>query len=71
MDKFLGLVDLLFRVGHDQAMQVFFLVTGVSRIRTTFALLYGALATNSDLCLGFCLHLLECVATGANKQSNC
>ena len=60
MDKLLGLLDFLFGVGHDKAMQIFFLVAGVSGVRTAFAFLDRSLATNGDLCLrfGFCQQLL-------------
>jgi hypothetical protein len=49
VDEFLSLVDLLFGIGHDETVQIFFLVAGVRGIRPTLTLLYGALATNGDL----------------------
>ena len=48
VDEFLGFVDLLFGVGHDQAMQVFFLVAGVSCVRSTFSFFDGSFATDGD-----------------------
>ena len=58
VNEFLGLINLLFSIGHDQTMQIFFLVAGVSRVRTTLSFLYGTLATNGDLGLRLCLHFL-------------
>ena len=49
VDQLLCLVDLFFRVGHDEAVQVFILVAGVSRVRLAFALLDGTLAADGDL----------------------
>jgi hypothetical protein len=71
VNELLGLVDLLLSVGHDQAMQVFLLVAGVSGVRTAFTLLDGAFATDRNLCAGFGFHLLERVSTRANKETNC
>jgi hypothetical protein len=67
VDELLGLVDLLLRVRHDQAMQVLLLVAGVSCVRASLAFLDGALATDCNLCAGLRLHLLEGVSTGSNK----
>ena len=67
VDELLGLVDLLLGIGHDQAMKVFFLIAGMSCVRASFTLLDRAFATNGNLCLGFRLHLLEGISTGANK----
>jgi len=71
VDELLRLVDLLLGIGHDQAVQVFLLVAGVSCVRSSFALLHGAFATNRDLCARFGLHLLERVSTRADEQANC
>jgi hypothetical protein len=71
VDELLGLVDLLLGIGHDQAVQILFLVAGVSCVRSSFTLLHGAFATNRDLRTGFGLHFLECVSTGANEKTNC
>lgn len=49
MNELLGLVDLVFSIGHDETVQIFFLVAGMRGVRTTLALLDGALATNGDL----------------------
>lgn len=70
MDQLLGLVDLFLRLGHDETVQVFFLVAGVSGVRTTLSFLDGAFATDSNLGTRLVLHLLQRVATGADEQSN-
>ena len=67
MNQLLRLVDLLFRIGHDQAMQIFVLVAGVSGVRLSFTLFHRALASDCNLGLGLGLHLLQCVATRADK----
>lgn len=67
VDQFLGLVHLVFGVGHDQAVKVLFLVTGVSCIGATLALLDGALAADGNFCTRFGLHLLQSVATRADE----
>jgi hypothetical protein len=67
VDQLLRLVHFILGVGHDQAMQVFFLVAGVSCVRTTLALFDGALATDRDLRAGLRLHLLERIASRADK----
>ena len=67
VNELLGLVDLLLCVRHDQAVQVLLLVAGMSCVRASFTLLDRAFATNGNLCLGFRLHLLEGISTGANK----
>lgn len=71
VDELLGLVHLLFRVGHDQAVQVFLLVASMGCVRSSFTLLDGAFATNRNLGARFGLHLLQRVSTRANKQTNC
>lgn len=71
VDQLFRLVDLLFRVCHDQAVQVFVLVTGVSGIRFALSFFDGALSTNGDLGAGLCLHLLERVTTRANEEADC
>jgi hypothetical protein len=48
VNQFLGFVDLLFGVGHDQAVEIFFLVTGVSCIRAAFSFLDGSLSTDCN-----------------------
>jgi hypothetical protein len=58
VNQLLGLVHLFFGVGHDQAVEILLLVAGVGSIRSTFALLDGALATNGNLGARICLHLL-------------
>jgi hypothetical protein len=71
VDELLGLVDLLLSIGHDQTVQVFLLVAGVSGVRTAFTLLDGAFATDRNLCARFGFHLLERVSTRANEEANC
>lgn len=58
VNQLLGLVHLLFGVRHDQAVQIFLLVAGVSSVRAAFAFLDGALATDGNLGARVCLHLL-------------
>lgn len=67
VNKFLCLVDFFLSVGHDQAMEVLFLVTGVSGIGATFSFLDGSFSTDSDFGLGFCFHFLQGVTTGSDK----
>lgn len=67
VNELLGFVDLLLRIGHDQAVQVLLLVASMGGIRATLSFLNGALSTNSDLSLRFSLHLLQGVSTRANK----
>ena len=71
VNELLGLVDLLFGVGHDQAVQVLILVAGVSSVRFAFTLLDGAFASDGDLGARFILHLLERVTTRANEETDC
>ncbi len=67
VDQLLGLVHLFLGVGHDETVQVLFLVTGVRRIGAPLALLDGAFAADRNLGAGFCFHLLERVATGSDE----
>ena len=67
VNQLLGLVDLVFGVGHDQAVEILFLVTGVSCIGAALALLDGTLATDGNFCTRFGLHLLQSVATRADE----
>ncbi len=67
MDQLLRLVNLLLCVGHNETVQVLFLVAGMGSVGAALALLDGALATNGNLGAGFRLHLLEGVATGADE----
>lgn len=67
VDQFLGLVNLVLGVGHDQAVEILFLITGVSCIGAALALLDGTLATNGNFCTRFGLHLLQSVATRADE----
>lgn len=61
--QLLGFVNLFFRVRHDQAVKVLFLIASVSRVRATFALLDGTFASNSNLGTGLGLHFLQGVST--------
>lgn len=67
VNQLLRLVDLLLRVRHDQTMEILLLVAGVSCVRTSFALFHRAFATDSDLRTGLGLHLLQSIASRANK----
>lgn len=67
MDELLCLINFLFGVGHDQTMEILFLVAGVSCIGTAFSFLDGSFSSNSDLGLGFCFHFLQGVTTGTDK----
>ena len=67
VDQFLSFVDFLFRVCHDQAMKVFFLVAGVSCVRSTLAFLDRAFSTNGNLCARFCFHFLQGIATRSDE----
>ena len=49
MDQPLGLVNLFLGIGHDQAVEIFFLVAGVGGIGTAFALLDGSFSANRNL----------------------
>ena len=71
VDQLLGLVDLLFRIGHDQAVQIFVLVAGVRRVRFAFPFLDRALAADGDLGLGLGLHLLQSVAARSDEEADC
>lgn len=61
--KLLGLVNLLFGICHDQTMEVFFLVTSVSGVRSAFSFFDGAFASNGNLGTRFGLHLLQGIST--------
>jgi ABC-type proline/glycine betaine transport system permease subunit len=63
VNQLLGLVHLLFGIGHDQAVEVFFLIASVSGVRSTLALLDGTFAADGDLGAGLGLHLLQGVST--------
>jgi hypothetical protein len=67
VNQFLRFVDFLFRVGHDQAMKVFFLVAGVSCVRSTLAFLDRTFATNGDFGARFCFHFLQGIATRSDE----
>ena len=70
MNQLLGLVDLLLRVGHDETVEIFFLVAGMSCVRAALAFLDGSLAADGNLGARLSLHLLQSVSTGADEQAN-
>jgi hypothetical protein len=67
MDELFRFVHFLFGIRHDQTVQVFVLVAGVSCIRLALSFLDRSFAANSDLGAGLILHLLESVATRADE----
>lgn len=67
VDKFLGLVHLLFCICHDQAVKILLLVATVSRIRATFSFLDGTFTTDGNFSTGFGLHFLQGVSTRSYK----
>jgi hypothetical protein len=67
VNQLLRLIDLVLGIGHDKTMQIFFLVAGVSSVRSAFALLDGAFASNGNLGARLGFHLLERVSTRANQ----
>lgn len=67
VNELLGLVDLLLRVRHDQAMQVLLLVAGMSGVRSSLTLFDGSFATDRNLRARLGLHLLEGVSTRSNE----
>ena len=67
MDQLLGLVDFVLGIGHDQAVKVFFLVARMGSIGPALTFLDGTFTTNSNLGTRFRFHLLESVATRADK----
>ena len=71
VNQFLGFVHLFFGIGHDQAVQVFVLVTRVSSVRLALALFDGAFAADSNLGARFIFHLFQRVATRSNEEADC
>lgn len=67
VNQFLGLIDLFFGIGHDETMQVLFLVAGVGGIGSAFAFLDGTLATNGNLGSRVAFHLLQSVTSRPDK----
>jgi hypothetical protein len=63
--KLLSLVDLFFGIGHNQTVQIFFLVATVSGVRSALSFLDGTFASNGNLGAGFGFHLLQGVSTGS------
>jgi hypothetical protein len=49
VNELLRLIDLLLGIGHDETVEIFLLVAGVSSIRPTLAFLDGALSTDCNL----------------------
>lgn len=67
VDELLGLVHFVLGIGHNKTVQIFFLVAGMSCVRTALALLDGTFATNGNLCTRLGLHLLQSVATRTDE----
>lgn len=67
VNQLLGLVDFVLGIGHDQAVKVLFLVARVGSVGSALTFLHGAFASDSNLGARLCFHLLESVATRANK----
>ncbi len=67
MDQFLCFINFLLSVCHDQTMEIFLLVTGMSGIRATFSFLYGSFSSDGNLGLRFSLHLLESISTWSDE----
>lgn len=49
VDQLFCLVDLLLGICHDQTMEIFFLVAGVSCVRSALSFLDGSFPTNGNL----------------------
>jgi len=67
VNQLLGLDDLLFGVGHDQAMEILLLVTSMGRVGTTFTFLDRTFTTDGNLGTRVAFHLLQGIATRADK----
>lgn len=67
VNELFGFVDLLLGIGHDQAMEILFLVASMSGIGAAFSFFDGSFSTNCDLGLRFCFHFLQGVTTGTDK----
>lgn len=67
VNQLLGLVDFVLGIGHDQAVEILFLVARVGSVGPALTFLDGTFASNSNLGTRFRLHLLECVATRADE----
>jgi hypothetical protein len=70
VDEQLGLVDLLLGIGHDQAMEVLLHIAVVGGVAAALSFLDGALSSDGNLGARVLFHLLECVATRADEQTN-
>ena len=71
VNQFLSLIYLLLGICHNKTVQVFVLVTGMSSVRLSLALLDGAFAADSDLGSRLRLHLLERVTAWADEEADC
>jgi hypothetical protein len=67
VDECFRLVDFFLGICHDETMQVFFLIAGVSCVRSSLAFFNRAFASNGDFGSRFGFHFLERVATRPNK----
>jgi hypothetical protein len=70
VDQLLGLVDLVLGVGHDETVQILFLVAGVGGVGAALAFLDGTFTSDGNLGTRLLFHCLECVTTGADEQAN-
>lgn len=71
VDEFLGFVNLLLSIAHNETMEVLVLVAGVSGVRLPFALFDRAFAANGDFGTGLLFHLFQRVTTRTNEQADC
>ena len=71
VNQLLGLVDFLLGVCHDQAVQIFVLIAGMSSVRFSLSFFHRALAANCDLGTRLRLHLLQSIATWSDEEADC
>ena len=50
VNQLLRFIDLFLGIGHDQTVEIFFLVAGVSCVRSTLSFFDGSFATDGNLC---------------------
>lgn len=61
------MIDFVLRVTHNQTVEIFLGIVCIS-IRTTFAFLDAAFATDTNLSPALLFHFLETVATRADQK---
>ena len=71
VNQLLGLVHFLLGVCHDQAVQVFVLVAGMSSVRLSLSFFDRSFAANCDLGTRLRLHLLQSIATWSDEEADC